>query len=141
MPAFSGNFSRAGGICSGGFVQVELGARLASFSGGGLKLAGLKKMTSSAINALQCSSIDGGDGGSDSFSFGSTALALSCDELPPSPCLRGVRGSKVRDRNGGAESGAEGVSALTAEESERALRERERAPTRSFFFFFFFRKK
>lgn len=36
--------------------------------------------------------------GDNSFSFASTALALSCEELPPSPCLRSVRGSKVRAR-------------------------------------------
>ena len=59
-----------------------------------------KRMTSSAI-INECSIDDDGnaasDDGSGSFSFASTALALSCDELPNSPCLRVVRGSKVRD--------------------------------------------
>ena len=109
------------------------------------RLATTSKMTS-AINARHCS-IDGSgddDGKSNSFSFGSTALALSCDEAPPSPCLRGIRGSKVRDLNGGVDRGAEGTSALMAEERERERRRdlflffsKNRPSTSNCFFFSF----
>ena len=111
--------------------------RIVWWSGARLPPSQPLKMTSASIDVFQCSTttIDGGgrvedDGKTNSFSFGSTALALSCDELPPSPCLQGVRGSKVRDLNGGVESGAEGVSALRARERSAAVN-----------FFVFFRKK
>jgi len=100
-----------------GFIAAG-GIRIVGSSGGASERLPLSTAFSmaSAVN-FRCSMIDGGDeGNNNSFSFGSTALALSCDELPPSPCMHGVRVSKVRDCNGDAEGGAEGISAL--EESE-----------------------
>ena len=80
------------------------GAAPLPLRGGKRTLHGFEKMTMSSSPTatslpvkVQCS-IDGG-GNDNSFSFASTALSLSCEELPPSPCLRGVRGSKVRGQN------------------------------------------